>query len=139
MQTIETFIQKMIDLVAQDRLPTVLEQMRQVTTHHYSSDHWILLSGQYAQLQQKSRIGIISNSEATREKNKIRHAILQLLGELKERRQDHPQLLQALSPKKQMQNPSNHNHMLGNGNINIQDVNDSQINIHLGKSPDEKD
>ncbi|MEM6298841.1 MAG: hypothetical protein AAF740_09160 [Bacteroidota bacterium] len=136
MTNLETFTENIRQLVAKDDLKTAIIQVCQFLDKTPQLDEAIMLSARYNGLMKDIRAGVLYQETEEVSKNKLRRAVLDLVSSLEEETEEHPELA-AEGEKALAENPSitktNTQTITGDGNIGIQDVSGSTININQGK------
>ncbi len=113
--------QQVKDFLIKGDIAKALSTFLQNNTDPDTENSLILLSGRWNRLRQEELSGIISREDANLEKAKIQHAILEMMREISPQSQ-----AQADSPN----SPTNQVEVEGDGNIVIQGVTGSTINIY---------
>ena len=70
------------DLIARNELEQALQQLQQLLANSPKLDEALQQSGRFADIRKQIRLGVVSHAEAALTQNQIRHALLELLGEI---------------------------------------------------------
>lgn len=128
-------INHITQLIAKGRMKEAIQKATDLLDGTFLESDITLLSARFSSVMKSSRLGVISFDDETRETNKIGLSLLALLKELEEN-------ITMENPPAQAGNDAsgsgNASSITGDGNINIQGISGSEINIHINKKGDTK-
>jgi len=87
---------QIIDLIATDQLKEAIQSLQNLLKRNPLLDEVILHSARYTDLQKQIRLGILDNEKAEVSKNKIRLALLEMVGELEDKSEQDDKVSEAL-------------------------------------------
>jgi hypothetical protein len=80
--TNQEFTQTIRDLIAKDDLATAIARLRELLDNTPLLDEVLQQSGRFENIRKQIRLGVVSHDEANLAQNKIRAALLELVGEI---------------------------------------------------------
>lgn len=121
-------------LVSQNELKAALERLRAVLQGSPLLNEAVGQSGRLTALMQQIRQGTIPFEEANREENKLRYALIDLVREVEEHSAGNPAVQQQVEGvlNTPSAGPKNQANVTGDGNIVIQDIQESDVKIQTG-------
>jgi len=135
MYNIQSFIDEIIQLIAKDRMEEALNKAEKILNGSPMFLDFILQKSRYNSLINDMMRGTITFENSSVEANKIKYALLDLLIQIGEGTDKHPELeTEVDSFLKELKN--NTTTINGNGNITVQDLSNSNVNINSGKKED---
>lgn len=133
MPTLNDFTQNIRTLVSKDQLKPAIEQLRQLLDNTPQLDEAMLLSARYNALMKDIRTGVLYQETEEVSKNKLRRTVLDLVSCVEEETEENPKLeqeaAQTLQENAERFAKINTQTITGDGNVGVQDVSGSQINI----------
>lgn len=134
MENTKTFVNKTMNLVAQNNLKEALKTTQQLLKGSPLFSEVIVHSSRYNDVMKAIRLGTIHPEDANIEKNKLRFALLDILNELSENTQTNPTLATEVETFLQERTASTSNSLSieGNNNTVIQGVTGSNVSINTG-------
>jgi len=124
-----TYIDRLLQLIARDELKTTIAELQALLQGSPAYDQAIVQSARYNGLMKDIRSGTIDPERAEAQKNQLRYALTDMVRELEEQLPERPQLQTEVEQYLKEQPTHNEAHITGDGNINVQGVSGSQINI----------
>ncbi len=122
------FIAHLRQLIANDDLPTALQQLKAFFEESPKLNEVLLQSARYASIKEQIRLGSVQFEQANVEKNQIRHGLLELLSELeaKENLPEFQEEMQAAVNIVNSKNVVNNSNIQAGGDVHIGDKNTTQ-------------
>ncbi len=129
MNTSGTYIDRLLQLIAKDELKAVLAELQNLLRGSPAYDKAILQSARYNGLMKDIRTGTIDLERAEVQKNQLRYALTDMVRELEDQLPEQPELQREVEQYLQQRPVHNEARITGDGNVNVQGVSGSQINI----------
>lgn len=129
MVTTSTYIDRLLQLIARDELKTALAELQALLQGSPAYSELIVQSARYNGLMKDIRSGTIDLESAEITKNQLRYALTDMVRELEEQLPERPQLQTEVEQYLKERPTHNEAHITGDGNINVQGVSGSSVNI----------
>jgi len=123
------YIDRLLQLIARDELKTAIAELQALLQGSPAYDEAILQSARYNGLMKDIRTGTIDLERAEVQKNQLRYALTDMVRELEDQLPEQPELHREVEQYLQQRPVHNEARITGDGNINVQGVSGSQINI----------
>ena len=123
------YIDHLLQLIARDELKTAIAELQALLQGSPAYDEAILQSARYNGLMKDIRTGTIDLERAEVKKNQLRYALTDMVRELEDQLPEQPKLQQEVEQYLKERPVHNEAHITGDGNINVQGVSGSSINI----------
>ena len=126
------YIDHLLQLIARDELKTAIAELQALLQGSPAYDEAILQSARYNGLMKDIRTGTIDPESAEVKKNQLRYALTDMVRELEDQLPEQPKLQQEVEQYLKERPAHNEAHITGDGNINLQGVSGSSIQINTG-------
>ena len=136
MKTTPTFIDGLLQLIAKDELSAAIAELQALLKGSPSYNELIIQSARYNAVMKAIRTGTIDLESAEITKNKLRYALTDMVRELEDNLPEHPGLQQEVEQYLKERPSQNQAHITGDGNLNVQGVSGSTIQIDTGNKSD---
>jgi hypothetical protein len=137
METNSTFIDRLLQLIAKDELSAAIAELQALLQGSPAYDQAIVQSARYNGLMKDIRSGTIDPERAAVQKNQLRYALTDMVRELEEQLPERPQLQAEVEQYLKERPTHNEVHITGDGNINVQGVSGSSVNIQQNDKTEE--
>lgn len=123
------FIDHLLQLIAQDELKTAIAELQALLEGSPAYNEVIMQSARYNGLMKDIRTGTIDPERAEVNKNQLRYALTDMVRELEEKLPEQRELQREVEHYLKERPVHNEAHITGDGNINVQGVSGSSVNI----------
>jgi len=131
------YIDRLLQLIARDELKAAIAELQALLQGSPAYDQAIVQSARYNGLMKDIRSGAIDPERAAAQKNQLRYALTDMVRELEEQLPERPQLQQEVEQYLKERPVHNEAHITGDGNINVQGVSGSSVNIQQNDKTEE--
>ena len=131
------YIDRLLQLIARDELKTVIAELQALLRGSPAYDQAIVQSARYQGLMKDIRSGAIDPERAEVQKHQLRYALTDMVRELEEQLPERPQLQTEIEQCLKERPTHNEAHITGDGNINVQGVSGSSVNIQQNDKTEE--
>ena len=102
----QAITEKIFDLISKDKLKEAIKDLRELLKNHPALDHVIVESARYTDLTRQIRLGTLDFEEASKNKSKIRYALIDIIREIEEELDNNPSLAKQVNSKKESNRPT---------------------------------
>ena len=129
MPTTPAYIDHLLKLIAQDKLKAAIAELQALLQGSPAYSDIIVQSARYNSLMKDIHTGDLDLEQAEVKKNQLRYALTDMVRELEDQLPEQPKLQQEVEQYLKERPVHNEAHITGDGNINVQGVSGSSINI----------
>lgn len=131
------YVDQLHQLIAKDQLQAVLKELQALLKDSPAYNEAILHAARYNGLMKDIRTGKLDPQSAELRRNHLRYALIDMVRELEEQLPERPQLQQEVEQYLKERPVHNEAHITGDGNINVQGVSGSSVNIQQNDKTEE--
>ena len=128
------YVDQLHQLIAKDQLSTVLNELQALLKGSPAFDEAVLQSARYQGLMKDIRTGKLDVQTAELRRNHLRYALIDMVRELEEQLPELPTLQEEVAQYLKERPVHNEAHITGDGNINVQGVSGSSVNIQQNEA-----